>query len=282
MGVPLEDYAQGGATTDNTFVAGVEVLPNNRTLSIPSVADQVTTYLKSPPTSASSTLYVIWAGANNFFVSLGQKNTSVLTTQFRTQLTNDLASSAKKLIAAGAKNVVIFTLPPMESTPAGQGLSPTVLQTAEVVLQQTNQGDLLGSFKSQAIQNITLTTSQVRIYDIYSVFHAITSTPAQYKIVNATSPCLINYGEFDSASTSSATPQYCSNPDGYVFWDAVHPTTSAHRVLANNFTQWLVKPKGGSAGGNGGTGQNSAGLRVAPLAVMSAFVLLALVVVLSG
>ncbi|KAJ3046152.1 hypothetical protein HK097_001005, partial [Rhizophlyctis rosea] len=238
MGVPLEVYAYGGATTDNTFVAGSVPLEDGRNLTIPSVTDQIDTYLQTSPTNPSQTLYIIWAGPNNFFAALSSRDASVLTSDFRTRLAQTLRTSAQKLLSAGAQNIVIFTLPPIESTPAGQNLTETASQAATLVLLDTNT----------EIKNLT-TVQGVKVYDVYETFTGVTAQPAKFGITNGNEACLINHGDFEEAGNMNtrATPRYCSNPDGYVFWDDVHPTTAAHRVLAQNFTEWVVVGMGGGA-----------------------------------
>ena len=34
----------------------------------------------------------------------------------------------------------------------------------------------------------------------------------------------------------------CSSPDQFVFWDPVHPTTAAHRVLGDGFARAVPEP----------------------------------------
>ena len=34
----------------------------------------------------------------------------------------------------------------------------------------------------------------------------------------------------------------CADPDSYVFWDSVHPTTAAHQLLGNAFAAAVTEP----------------------------------------
>jgi len=61
--------------------------------------------------------------------------------------------------------------------------------------------------------------------DVRSLFNSVAADPAMYGLTNVNSPCFS--GAVDRPGT------VCANPDEYMFWDAVHPSTVAHRILGD-------------------------------------------------
>ncbi len=55
--------------------------------------------------------------------------------------------------------------------------------------------------------------------DAFSLFQAVEADPAAYGLTNVTDPALF------------APPG--ANPDGYLFWDDVHPTAAAGQIIAD-------------------------------------------------
>lgn len=63
-------------------------------------------------------------------------------------------------------------------------------------------------------------------FDAFSLFVDITFNASTYGFTNVSDPC------FTGVSL-------CSNPDEYLFWDTVHPTAAAHKVVASAALQAL-------------------------------------------
>nr|WP_256091377.1 SGNH/GDSL hydrolase family protein [Nostoc sp. KVJ20] len=54
-----------------------------------------------------------------------------------------------------------------------------------------------------------------------SLYRDAIANPAAFGFTNVSSSCL-------SGST------ICGNPDQFLFWDGIHPTTAAHRIIEQN------------------------------------------------
>ena len=61
----------------------------------------------------------------------------------------------------------------------------------------------------------------VAYYDTFGFIHKVFSNPGAYGFTDVTDPCLVG-----------TTP--CSNPNQYLFWDLVHPTTATDALLRRN------------------------------------------------
>jgi phospholipase/lecithinase/hemolysin len=66
-------------------------------------------------------------------------------------------------------------------------------------------------------------------FDTFSFMHLVVSNPGAYGFTDVTDPCLVG-----------VTP--CSNPNQYLFWDSLHPTTAADAILAAQFANAVPEP----------------------------------------
>ena len=64
--------------------------------------------------------------------------------------------------------------------------------------------------------------------DVYSLLHQIAATPSNYGLVNA---------------TDSSQGMIFVDPDQYLFWDDLHPTTRGHNLLGQAARE-TIEPKG--------------------------------------
>jgi phospholipase/lecithinase/hemolysin len=69
--------------------------------------------------------------------------------------------------------------------------------------------------------------SGVTYFDTFGFMHQVVSHPGAYGFTDVTDPCLVGL-----------TP--CSNPNQYLFWDDLHPTTAADQILAAQFANAVV------------------------------------------
>ena len=74
----------------------------------------------------------------------------------------------------------------------------------------------------------------VRIIDIFSEIQRLVRHPEEFEdhgIVNSEDACV----------TPEQPPYVCKQPDGYVFWDGVHPTKVAHGIIADVVAETLAE-----------------------------------------
>jgi outer membrane lipase/esterase len=200
------DYAYGGArTSDGTHkVAGY---------TINDMGTQVRDFLSLGGAPAKN-LYVLWGGGNdlidatrNFFA----KPADVLDAERQAIL--NLTVEFKLLADSGATTFLWPDLPPLDKTPYAQGLSAALrgaLATASADFASDEAGVISGleAFYGPRIQIVQM--------DVYGFFNSILASPGESGYVNVTSP---------------AQDQNV-NPDRYLFWDNLHPTTRGHHDLA--------------------------------------------------
>jgi phospholipase/lecithinase/hemolysin len=199
------DYAFGGASTGSgttTYAPGQAV---------PNVDSQIAMYLASHTPSATQ-LFTIWAGANNLLIG-NQSNPTVPA--------QDIANEITTLAAAGAKQFLIPNLPLLGEIPASSSLPAAQRQALDawsVGFNQTLQAEAVALQKSLGVQ--------IHVADVQGLLQQVMANPASFGFTNATG----------SAINSSL------NGQGYVFWDAEHPTTAADALVGELGAQSVPEP----------------------------------------
>ncbi len=136
----------------------------------------------------------------------------------------NIVDTVLALAGAGAQHFLVPNLPDLGSIPgAGPGGNPDL--TYLTVAFNKVLADAL-SLVENALPSV-----EIAQFDTYSFFARVRQNPGAYGFTNATDACL-------AVPTDPTT--WCSDPDNYVFWDSVHPTTTAHEVLGAQFYALLV------------------------------------------
>jgi phospholipase/lecithinase/hemolysin len=220
MQVLAEDnYAVAGATTShvnsNDGVLG---------LTYPGLQDEIAAFLGSHQNGADpDALYVVWAGANDFFVTLQTGGSPV---SLISNGVNNTVRALQSLWHAGARHVLVVNVPDLGITPYGlsSGISGPISQLC-AAYDQALEGTL------ETLSNAGVPTIRV---DAFSTLQAMVDLPQQFGFTNVTLPFLTTGGD----------------PSQFIFWDAVHPTTRGHEILANQARTDLIhffSPRNGSA-----------------------------------
>jgi len=199
------DYAYGGArTTGSGF-------PYN--LVVKDIDDQVDEFL-SKHDANSSTLYVLFAGANDLIDGETNMLTPVLS----------LANSMDRLIADGARKFLVFNLPPLGATPRYNG-SQTTHELYNARSQDYN------NTLSAALGILDFFNPTVSIYqfDVAAMFNQVLANPAAFGLTNVTDSAAPG---LDPGDTSYDASLIVPNPNQYLFWDNLHPTAAVHAILA--------------------------------------------------
>ncbi len=214
---------------------------------IPGVLGQVALYrqgLEAQNQQADpNALYVVWGGANDYlFGNVTDVNQTV----------TNLSTGIEFLTNAGAKNIVVPNLPDLGKLPLTRdGENSSQLTTLG---QQHNQAlaAALNNFSSKPGVNIIPV-------DIDSLFNRAQANPSEFGLTNVTDACL--QGDFIEIAQGGDF-SVCDNPEQYLFWDGVHPTTYTHSIIAESALA--------AANGNKSIPEPSAGLGMLTLAGLGA------------
>jgi phospholipase/lecithinase/hemolysin len=238
------DYAFGGATTkdgtqDRTIINNpLPFSGGNLTITIDNIGKQVNDYLASHAPDPNA-LYIIWGGGNDLFDDSSAQSVSSTATR--------VGQLIIRLANAGARNFLVPNVPPLGAVPNSFG-DPN--RVAMLDLASANYRNQLNSAVASVIHGYASHGIAVNIYvlDVWLGVIRVLGQPTNYGFINT----------IDSAQGASGV-----NPDQYLFWDDIHPTTGGHHELANEANRLLkgqIGPLGEatniSTRGLVGTGEN--------------------------
>lgn len=237
------NYAIGGATSGvanyNSVNPGVRVplqpiftnLGNNWQL------QAFTT--QSPVFDPATSLFVVWLFPNdvfNYAKTVGQLPGTALGGSPGTLGTvddligngvNNILSTVGYLASLGAQHFLVPNMPDLGKTPAFLGTSGAADMTSLTSAFNYYLG--LGLTQLDAF----LTSAEIVQFDTFGEFNKILANPGAYGFEVTDKACVDNLlnGECNAG-----------NMDKWVFWDSVHPTTSAHAVLGREFAAAVPEP----------------------------------------
>jgi phospholipase/lecithinase/hemolysin len=176
----------------------------------------------------SDALYVIEMGADDLRDALelfltGRDGNVVLG-----QALEAIGINIGRLYGAGARKFLVWNLPNVGLTPALSSFGPAAVQFAGFVAQTFNDEALVPSLNSLPLKFPGI---DIQVLDVYTKLNEVVEHPANFGLTQVQVPCV----------TPNVTPFACKNPDEYLFWDGIHPTTAAHGIVAQQAAS-LLRP----------------------------------------
>lgn len=212
--LPIYNWAVGGAgvNTEQYVISGV--------------TDQVNSYLqymqKAPNYRPENSLFTVLIGGNDF-VNYNRTVDEVIRGE---------TAALQSLIGAGARNILLLKLPDVSRAPVyTSGLKSGAGAVAAKVVDFNNRlAELVGSLRSQWGPSL-----HISLFDTHSLFNDLLNNPAKYGVSNTSQSCLnINSDSTSNYLASHSPRSICTNPDSFVFWDTLHPTTHTHKLLGDS------------------------------------------------
>ncbi|WP_436715020.1 SGNH/GDSL hydrolase family protein [Roseiconus lacunae] len=199
------NFAVGGASTGFGFKAPPEgIFDAPPGTLIPTVGVQIQTYLSLLPPSPNQ-LTIVWAGSND-----------LLNFQSPSSAVNHIEQHVRDLVAAGADEFLIPSLPPLGETPAIDG-----------GLERLVMNFMSWRFNSLLNRRLNSLESELQIeihrVDTFNLTLLGVVFPQWFGLTNTDDAAL------DHIGAGLITPAEGAN---YFYWDVIHPTSLVHRVLA--------------------------------------------------
>lgn len=203
----LDDFAFGGACSGRDSYVGFKYsIPG-----LPGLLDEIDMFAAANQGHADPrALYIIQAGANDIFL-WSESGMATSLTAFANQVAGNIADAVVRLKKMGARHILVVDIADLGLTPDAQAsgfddllseVTQAVNATVAARLKMANHGQ----------------GPDVDFFSIYGAMHMI--------VDDATL--------FGFADISHAYLQILAgDPDTFLFWDGVHPTTEGHGVLAD-------------------------------------------------
>jgi len=212
------NYAFGGGTTNDGTHEEVAVSTplGDVSITVDDMGKQMDDYLATH-TVDSSALYVVWGGGNDLRNDDSSGNVSATAAR--------ATALAGRLANAGAQYIMVPNVPPLGDIPRylNDPARVTSLNVASANYRQELNADLDALLASLAPQGIMPTIYRP---DAWTNTIRIFSDGARYGFFNT-------YAPSQGANV---------NPDLFLFWDDVHPSTSGHYQIAKAAFDTITVP----------------------------------------
>ena len=202
---PDINFAVNGATTGiiNT-TNDLLPIPEGAPPLLIGLQTQIDEFIAETPATDPDALYVVGAGSNDY---LGGENLDVQSS------VGNLSVAVNKLASIGARNFVLPNIPDLGLTPLAQTLPPEQQQGLTLLSEGHNAALAAAIPILEQDPNINIIN-----VDVETVLDNIIANPDDFGFTNVT----------DSFLASGV-----NNPDNFLFFDQIHPTTNTHNFVAD-------------------------------------------------
>ncbi|WP_375501464.1 SGNH/GDSL hydrolase family protein [uncultured Nostoc sp.] len=203
------NFAFGGATTGTKNIG----LP-----SLPGLQQQINSFV-SAQTADPNTLYIIWAGTNDYlsyFFGDDPKPTNTV---------GNLSAALTSLVADGARDIMVVNLPDLGKLPfANFDSQRSNLFNTFSSIHNSSLNTTLKSLRQQLSPDINIIELNVN-----SLFDRVIAAPKEFGFINVTNSCISK--DLSVVPIDVPTQQVLCNPEEFLFWDDVHPTTTTYKLI---------------------------------------------------
>ncbi|MFZ2634484.1 MAG: SGNH/GDSL hydrolase family protein [Desulfosalsimonadaceae bacterium] len=222
MDATLDNNAIAGAMTDGHESEQIQALSDQGLLPQLGLVGQVNSFSNEDPVFvADETLFTIWIGGNDLLeYGRGESDATSVDALLNDAIDN-VINSMSKLAGEGATHFLVLNLPDLGKTPAFNSRTPAEIAAATTLSFTYNTALETGltNFK-KSFPGITVYT-----FDVYTYMNQMISN-GTFKNPTGTYMVLDENGDYTGAVNEPASD--------YLFWDSIHPTTSAHELVAIN------------------------------------------------
>ncbi|WP_201594284.1 autotransporter domain-containing protein [Psychrobacter vallis] len=212
------NYAIGGAR------AGVDVTAFN--LPVASANSQVNSYIANNRVDPNG-LYVVWAGANDLLTASADpanaQTTILSAVASQTETINTLKNN-------GANYILVPNIPDV-------GLTPRAIEQGPVAQAQSTY--ITNLYNQFMYNGATSTGANIIPLDTFDLLQQIADNPAAYGFTNVTTPACNTNNSLLCGSNDLQTP---NANETYFFADGIHPTGSAHQMIADYANAVVTAP----------------------------------------
>lgn len=169
-------------------------------------------------------LYIVWGGPNDY---------QLVSDPDLMETVGNLAEAVQTLYDLGARNFLVPNLPDLGKTPRALSMGDEISMSLTTLSQ--NHNTLLDASLVNLSQLDDINIAQL---DAFSLLNKTIANPEGFGFTNVTDSCIEPLSD-DGKLDGTQAFEVCNNPDEYLFWDGIHPTTVAHAQLANDALEAL-------------------------------------------
>jgi len=199
------------------------------------IADQVASFRSAPGAADPNALYVVWAGSNNLQDIANGRTTDVLGQPIPNvgQTLSDIFGLLDGLYAEGARHLLVPNVANLGRVPRVLERGPGAAAAVTALVMGFNGG------LTSTLDFFEATHPGVDLirFDSFGTFENTIANAASFGLTNTTERC---YTGDDLGFTGGGT--VCANPEQYLFWDGIHPTSVAHRILGEAMLTAVPEP----------------------------------------
>lgn len=186
--------------------------------------DMYLDHLSQPTTpTAEQNLFVLWGGANDFMRADPTNPPDPATSA------QNIGNYIQQLYDAGGRHFLVGDLPSLGEVPATRD-DPDARAGLNLMASMFNAAlaQVLTELEAQPDINLV----RLPAADIFDAAWA-----GEHSFANVTDPAVPG---LEPGATTWGEP--VSNPDAYMFWDAVHPSAEMHQIIANEALTLIPEP----------------------------------------
>jgi phospholipase/lecithinase/hemolysin len=182
----------------------------------PTLINQTQFLIGMPGKLPSDALYIVWGGNNDVRDIAAVTTDPTQAGKMLQESINNLGNVISSLAAEGATQFLVPNLPNLEITPIAHIAGPATEKFFSQISTEFNQNLALMLPSLEADLGIDIIQ-----FNVEEALNTAIENPEDFSLKNVTDHCIILGGDS------------CSNPEEYLFWDGIHPTTAAHEMFSN-------------------------------------------------
>jgi phospholipase/lecithinase/hemolysin len=149
-------------------------------------------------------------------------------------------NAARAVAQTGARDVLVINLPNLSKTALGFHADSATSHTLRILSRMHNR--LLAKGLKKLGREFPETNFIT--FDLNALLKSIVAKPEKYGFKNVMDSCT-NTNLYDPTFQFDPTQlTTCPNPEDYLFWDSVHPTTKAQQIIAQSVLDFLSSELG--------------------------------------
>ena len=236
------NFAYGGAKTgpDPDYFNLDNNDPNTANTGLLQQLGMFQTALPGLGITPATTLFVVWAGANDFATPAAIQNPQPTSDR----AVGNIQTVIGGLASLGAQHFLVPQLPDLGATPRAAFIEQFGVPSLGIgPIDSFRAGATYAStvFNQQLVSQISAFDAanpniDIALYDTFGAMHEVIADPtgALFGITDTTNMCI---------ATPACVGGSVADQAKFLFWDDQHPTTRAHEILGQRFAAAVPEPE---------------------------------------